>query len=54
MADIRRRVGRKGTTYQVRYASKAGKGGYAFKTFDTRKEAQTFLDTGLPKGQLSP
>lgn len=42
MADIRKRVGRKGTTYQVRYPSKAKKSGYAFKTFDTLKEARAF------------
>jgi len=42
MADIRKRVGKKGTTYQVRYPSKAAKSGYAFKTFDTLKEARAF------------
>ena len=42
MADIRKRVGRKGTTYQVRYPNKAKKSGYAFKTFDTLKEARAF------------
>ncbi len=42
MADIRKRVGKKGTTYQVRYPSKAVKSGYAFKSFDTLKEARAF------------
>ncbi|MCH8313445.1 MAG: site-specific integrase, partial [Nitrospinae bacterium] len=46
MADIRKRVGRKGTTYQVRYPSKAVKSGYAFKTFDTLKEARGFVESG--------
>jgi integrase len=49
LADIRNRTGAKGTTYQVRYASKAADGGYAYKTFDTRKAARAFLDEGLPK-----
>ena len=46
MADIRKRTGRKGTTYQVRYASKAAKGGYAYATFATLKEARDFLESG--------
>lgn len=49
MSDIRKRVGRKGTTYQVRYPSKSSKTGYAYKTFTTRKEAQTFLDSGVAR-----
>ena len=44
MADIRKRVGKKGTTYQVRYPSKAAKSGYAFATFDTMKEARAFTE----------
>ncbi|MCU7837944.1 MAG: tyrosine-type recombinase/integrase [Candidatus Thiodiazotropha sp. (ex Troendleina suluensis)] len=44
MADIRKRVGKKGTTYQVRYPSKATKSGYAFKSFDTLKEARAFRE----------
>jgi integrase len=51
MADIRKRTGSKGTTYQVRYPSRASKGGYAYRAFDTRKEAQAFLDSGLPKSR---
>lgn len=45
MADIRKRTGRKGSTYQVRYPSKATKGGYAFKTFETLKDARAFTET---------
>lgn len=46
MSDIRKRVGRKGTTYQVRYPSKATKSGYAYATFQTRKEAVAFVEGG--------
>ena len=46
MSDIRKRVGKKGNTYQVRYPSKATKSGYAFATFDTRKEALAFVESG--------
>lgn len=49
MADIRKRTGRNGTTYQVRYASKAAKGGYAYATFDSAKEARAFLESGKTK-----
>ena len=44
MSDIRKRTGAKGTTYQVRYPSKAAKSGYAYRTFDTRKEALAFRE----------
>ncbi len=44
MSDIRKRTGAKGTTYQVRYPSKAAKSGYAYATFLTRKEAIDFRD----------
>ncbi len=46
MSDIRKRVGRKGTTYQVRYPSKASKTGYAYATFDTLKAAREFVESG--------
>ena len=46
MSDIRKRVGKKGTSYQVRYPNKATKSGYAFKTFDTLKEARAFIESG--------
>lgn len=42
MADIRKRKGAKGTTYQVRYPSKKVKSGYAYATFETLKEARAF------------
>ena len=56
MADIRKRTGTKGTTYQVRYPSKAAKSGYSFKTFLTLKEARAFRDSGEAKriGSVSP
>lgn len=46
MSDIRKRVGKKGTTYQVRYPSKTAKSGYAFRSFPTRKEAVAFIESG--------
>lgn len=53
MADIRKRVGKKGTTYQVRYPSKATKSGYAFASFDTRKEAVAFVESGQARRKSS-
>ena len=44
MADIRKRTGAKGTTYQVRYPSKATKSGFAYATFSSLKEARAFRD----------
>lgn len=44
MADIRKRSGSKGTTYQVRYASSAAKTGYAYASFNTLKEARAFTE----------
>lgn len=44
MADIRKRKGSKGTTYQVRYPSKKVKSGYAYATFETLKEARAFSE----------
>ena len=49
MADIRVRAGRKGKTYQVRYANAAAEGGYAYETFGTLKEARAFLEGGQIK-----
>lgn len=55
MSDIRKRAGEKGTTYQVRYASKAVKSGYAHKTFSTRKEALAFReDAGARSANAAP
>lgn len=44
MADIRKRAGKNGTNYQVRYPSKSTKTGYAYATFDTLKEARAFTE----------
>lgn len=46
MADIRKRVGKKGTTYQVRYPNKQAKSRYAFRSFRTLKEAREFVESG--------
>jgi hypothetical protein len=51
MSDIRKRTGKKGTTYQVRYASTAAKSGYAYATFDTLKEAREFIESGRAQHQ---
>lgn len=45
MADIRKRTGAKGTTYQVRYPSLKTKSGYSFATFNTMKEARAFTES---------
>lgn len=47
MSDIRKRVGKKGTTYQVRYPSKNTKSGYTYATFNTMKEAREFVESGM-------
>lgn len=52
MSDIRKRVGSKGTTYQVRYPSKKTKSGYAFSTFRTLKEARAFRENSIAREQL--
>lgn len=44
MADIRKRTGSKGTTYQVRYPSPEAKSGYAYASFETLKEARAFTE----------
>lgn len=49
MSDIRKRTGSKGTTYQVRYPSKATKSGYAYATFNTLKEAREYIESGAHK-----
>src|SRR3954451_3824479 len=49
MTDIRKRKGAKGITYQVRYPSKATKSGYAYKTFETAKQAREFRESGETK-----
>ena len=54
MADIRKRTGKKGVTYQVRYASKAAKSGYAFATFSTLKEARAFREDSRSRASSAP
>ena len=49
MSDIRKRVGSKGTTYQVRYPSNKTKSGYTYATFNTMKEARAFIESGEAK-----
>src|ERR1700732_2820774 len=44
MANIRKRTGAKGTTYQVRYPSKAEKSGFAYEKSATLKEARAFTE----------
>ncbi|MCS0397901.1 site-specific integrase [Vibrio diabolicus] len=53
MADIRKRTGKKGTTYQVRYACPSTKSGYAFKTFSSLKSAKAFIEDGGTKEKTS-
>ena len=54
MSDIRKRTGAKGTTYQVRYPSKATKAGYAYKTFNTLKEARSFTEDAQARKSSHP
>ena len=44
MSDIRKRTGKKGPTYQVRYADSKSATGYSYETFDTVKEARAFTE----------
>lgn len=46
MSDIRKRVGKKGTTYQVRYPDKTSKSGHSYATFNTMKAARAFVEGG--------
>ena len=54
MADIRKRNGAKGITYQVRYPSKATKSGYAYKTFATAKQARAFREDSSARNTARP
>jgi len=45
MTDIRKKIGKKGVTYQVRYADSGSKSGYSYKTFETAKEARQFRES---------
>ncbi|MDF1600956.1 site-specific integrase [Mesorhizobium sp. YIM 152430] len=49
MADIRKREGSKGVTYQVRYARPGTSSGYSYATFDTLKEARAFVESGATR-----
>jgi len=52
MADIRKRKSSDGSlSYQVRYASKTTKSGYAYKSFDTAKEARAFREDSRKWGR---
>lgn len=53
MADIRKRTGTNGTTYQVRYPSPGSKTGYAYATFATAKEAREFVESGAARRAAS-
>ena len=53
MSDIRKRKGKNGVTYQVRYRRSAATGGYAYATFKTRKEAVAFLETGAARKRVA-
>jgi integrase len=54
MADIRKRKGARGITYQVRYPCKATKSGHAYKTFLTLKEARAFREDSSMRNALRP
>jgi len=54
MADIRKRTGSKGITYQVRYPNKASETGYAYKTFLTMKEAREFRENSSVRSKSAP
>lgn len=54
MADIRKRIGKKGVTYLVRYPSKSRKCGYEHKSFDTNKEARQFIEENLARLKNAP
>ena len=45
MSDVRKKIGKKGVTYQVRYADSGSKSGYSYKTFATAKEARQFRES---------
>jgi integrase len=54
MSDIRTRKGKKGTTYQVRYPTRAAKSGYAYATFFTLKEARAFREDSRARLSARP
>lgn len=54
MSDIRKRTGKSGTTYQVRYSSRGSATGYAYKTFETLKEARAFREDAAARMGAAP
>lgn len=54
MADIRKRSGSKGVTYQVRYPSQATKSGYVYATFDTLKDARAYKENSASRSKHGP
>ena len=54
MADIRKRTGSKGTTYQVRYPDPGSKTGYSYATFETAKEARAFREDSRARASATP
>lgn len=54
MSDIRKRTGKNGTTYQVRYPTKSTKSGYAFKSFSTAQAARRFSAERVVEGPGDP
>lgn len=53
MADIRKRTGKHGTTYQVRFPDPGSETGYSYATFSTRKEALAFREGGGAKTKVT-
>lgn len=54
MADIRKRIGRDGPTYQVRYKDPSSESGYSYATFDTLAKARAFREDRKPlKGRTN-
>ena len=49
MSDIRKRTGKKGSTYQVRFVDSSSATGYSYKTFTTSKAARSFLEEPAKK-----
>lgn len=49
MSDIRKRTGKKGPTYQVRFVDSSSATGYSYKTFTTAKAARSFLEEPIKK-----
>lgn len=52
MSDIRKRTGKKGVTYQLRYADPLSTTGYSYKTFIKLKEARAFKESEALRNSL--